>query len=142
VRYFQKYWIQDERLREALDLFRELNHRNGEATALSNLGQVQTRLGSPQSAIEHLRAALEILRATGHRYGEASALNGLGEALHTTGRTDDALAVHADALAIATHTGDSDEQVRARAAIATIGGSAPPEARPTGVGPPAVGPAG
>lgn len=105
------------RLEEALALFRDMSHRYGQAAALSNLGPVYTRLGRHEQAIEHLLEALDIFRATGHRYGEANTLNGLGEALHAADLPG-ALDQHTAALAIATETGDRDEQARARAGIA------------------------
>ncbi|GLY47662.1 tetratricopeptide repeat protein [Lentzea sp. NBRC 102530] len=107
-------------LRQALVHFRALGHRYGEAAALSTLGQVHVDLGRPEEAIAQHEQALEIFRATGHRYGEANALNGLAEALRAAGRPG-APAAHREALAIATETGDQDEQDRAAAGIALCG---------------------
>ena len=101
----------------ALALFRDLNHRYGQAVALSNLGAGHTRLGQYDLAVAEFGEALGIFRDTGHRYGEASALNGLGDALHEAGRPG-ALAEHLAALAIATETGDRDEQARAHTGAA------------------------
>ncbi|HEX7308219.1 AfsR/SARP family transcriptional regulator [Lentzea sp.] len=107
-------------LHEALAHFRDLGHRYGEAAALSNLGQVLVHLGRPEEAVGVQEEALEIFRATGHRYGEANALNGLAEALRAAGRPG-APAAHREALAIASETGDQDEQSRAAAGIAVCG---------------------
>ncbi|GHH42932.1 XRE family transcriptional regulator [Lentzea cavernae] len=107
-------------LHRALAHFRDLGHRYGEATALSILGQVHVHLGRAEEAIALHEEALEIFRATGHRYGEASSLNGLAEALRAAGRPG-APAAHREALAIATETGDQDEQSRAKAGIASCG---------------------
>jgi hypothetical protein len=52
--------------------------RNGEASALDNIGVVQEVRGSHAAALQSLRQALEMHRALGDRGGEASALNNLG----------------------------------------------------------------
>ncbi|WP_394618626.1 tetratricopeptide repeat protein [Lentzea sp. JNUCC 0626] len=111
-------------LHQALVHFRALGHRYGEAAALSTLGQVHVDLGRPEEAIGQHEQALEIFRETGHRYGEANALNGLAEALRAAGRPG-APAAHREALAIATETGDQDEQSRAAAGIALCGKDSP-----------------
>jgi tetratricopeptide (TPR) repeat protein len=103
----------------ALALFREMNHRYGQAVALSNLGTEYSRLGQHDEAVPRFSEALDIFRDTGHRYGEASALNGLGEALHDAGLPG-ALTEHSAALAIATETGDRDEQARAHTGAARV----------------------
>ncbi|GGM88523.1 XRE family transcriptional regulator [Lentzea pudingi] len=105
-------------LHQALAHFRDLGHRYGEAAALSTLGQVHVHLGRAEEAIGLHEEALEIFRETGHRYGEANSLNGLAEALRAAGRPG-APAAHREALAIATETGDLDEQSRATAGIAS-----------------------
>ncbi|WP_439658542.1 tetratricopeptide repeat protein [Lentzea sp. HUAS TT2] len=111
-------------LHDALAHFRDLGHRYGEASALSTLGQLHVHLGREEEAIGLLEEALEIFRATGHRYGEANTLNSLAEALRATGRPG-APAAYREALALATETGDKDEQSRATAGIALCGGDTP-----------------
>lgn len=118
--YLGRHTAAAAHLHEALAHFRDLGHRYGEAAALSNLGQVHVHLGRLEEAIGVQEEALEIFRATGHRYGEANALNGLAEALRAAGRPG-APAAHREALAIATETGDLDEQSRATAGIALCG---------------------
>lgn len=118
--YLGRHTAAAAHLHEALAHFRDLGHRYGEAAALSTLGQVHVHLGHPEEAIGLHEEALEIFRATGHRYGEANTLNGLAEALRAAGRPG-AAAAHREALAIATETGDQDEQSRAAAGIALCG---------------------
>ncbi|MGW6441499.1 tetratricopeptide repeat protein [Lentzea sp. NPDC055074] len=122
--YLGRHTAAAAHLHQALAHFRDLGHRYGEASALSTLGQVQVHLGRAEEAIGVHEEALEIFRATGHRYGEAYTLNGLAEALRAAGRPG-ALAAHREALAIATETGDQDEQSRATAGIASCGEDAP-----------------
>ncbi|NKE62853.1 tetratricopeptide repeat protein [Lentzea sp. PSKA42] len=119
--YLGRHTAAAAHLHEALSHFRDLGHHYGQAAALSNLGQVYVRLHRPAEAIAILEEALEIFRATGHRYGEANTLNGLAEALHAASRPG-APAAYREALAIATETGDQDEQSRATAGIARCGG--------------------
>ncbi|SFR28090.1 DNA-binding transcriptional activator of the SARP family [Lentzea waywayandensis] len=118
--YLGRHTAAAAHLHQALAHFRDLGHRYGEAAALSTLGQVHVHLGRADEAIGLHEEALEIFRATGHRYGEANTLNGLAEALRAADRPG-APAAHREALAIATETGDRDEQSRATAGIASCG---------------------
>ncbi|MFD8379515.1 tetratricopeptide repeat protein [Streptomyces sp. NPDC059679] len=62
---------------QALDLFRALGDRSGEANALWDLGRV--RLGGDYAgAAELFEQALDVFRALGDRLGEANALRELG----------------------------------------------------------------
>ncbi|MEV5503629.1 tetratricopeptide repeat protein [Nonomuraea fuscirosea] len=69
-----------------------MDHRDGEATALSNLGAALGRQGESEESLRHLEQALAIFRSTGHRYGEASVPNGIGETLRAMGRDGEAAA--------------------------------------------------
>lgn len=106
--------------RRALALFQQVGYRIGEAYALNDLGTVHMRLGQPTEAAHHLRQALLQFRELDVRAGEAEALNGLGEALYAAGVLNDAVARHADALAVAVDIGDRYEQGRAYAGMAAI----------------------
>ena len=64
----------------ALDLYRQLGNRLGEAEALTQINIVQRLTGDYAAATASLARALELHRDLGSRAGEASALNRLGVA--------------------------------------------------------------
>ncbi len=73
----------EERLRQALGLYRELGGRLGQARALRGLGETALRQGHYPRAEERFRQALGLYRELGDRLGQAYALLGLGQtALH------------------------------------------------------------
>lgn len=109
----------------ALAVFRDLRHRGGEATALNNLGDSHAMLGWFADAVGYYEQALTIFRDLGERYGETCALNGLGHALAGQGKRDDAIDRHMEALGLATEIGKSEEQARARAALAALSPTPP-----------------
>ena len=65
-------------LNRALEIFRAIGNRHGEAGALAELGVVRRVNGDIEGAGDALNRALEIFRATGHRDAEANALTELG----------------------------------------------------------------
>ncbi|WP_214325727.1 AfsR/SARP family transcriptional regulator [Nonomuraea sediminis] len=71
---------------QALELFREIGDRFGEAVTLDYLGIVHERLGQYADAADLHRQALELSREIGSRGGEADALNNLGAACARLGR--------------------------------------------------------
>ncbi|WP_202638493.1 AfsR/SARP family transcriptional regulator [Bailinhaonella thermotolerans] len=84
--------------RRALELFRDLGDRFGEAVTLDYLGVVRLRLGRPGEAAALHRDALELFRAIGSRGGEADALDNLGVALLRQGSPEEARRSHRAAL--------------------------------------------
>ena len=60
-------------LRQALDLFRDLGDRYGQAVTLGGLGGLQIQTGEYPAAVTSLRQALELYRDLGDRDGEAHA---------------------------------------------------------------------
>ena len=84
----------DETLTRALEIYRALGNRLGEANALTDLGRVRFMAGHYPRAGEALTRALEIYRGLGNRLGEANALTDLGRMRYTAGDlpgADDAL---------------------------------------------------
>jgi DNA-binding SARP family transcriptional activator len=69
----------------ALELYRALGDRLGEAGALTDLGRVRVLTGDYPGAGDFLTRALELYRALGNRLGEAGALTDLGRVRLQTG---------------------------------------------------------
>ncbi|WP_370961743.1 AAA family ATPase [Amycolatopsis sp. cg9] len=69
----------------ALELFRELGDRRGEAVALSHLGNVFRQWGEYSRAIRAQAAAAEVFAEIGDRAGEAMARGNLAMTLHRIG---------------------------------------------------------
>ncbi len=65
--------------RQALDLFRRLGDRLGQARTLDELGLVQLLTGDYPAAAASVAEAIELFRDLGSRHGLAMALNSLGE---------------------------------------------------------------
>lgn len=103
--------------RKALAIFRDLGHRGGEATALTNLGDVSIRLGRHQEAVAEHAQAIAIFGDLGERYGEMCALNGQGEALAGLGRSEAAIASHSAALTLAREIDEPEGRAAAEAAL-------------------------
>ncbi|MGQ0839868.1 ATP-binding protein [Actinokineospora sp.] len=80
--------------------------RGQEAAALGELGQIHTRLGRYEVALDHLRRALDISRSTGDRGREATALNRLAIVCSRLGRSSEAVGHYRQALVIDREIGD------------------------------------
>lgn len=63
---------------QAIALYREEGHRQGEADTLTVLGTTQYELGDIGAARDYYQQVLAIFRATGDRRGESTILNNLG----------------------------------------------------------------
>ena len=68
-------------LTQALQLFRDLGDRRGQAWTLDGLGVVQQLTGDYPAAVASLTRALELFRDLGDRHGQAGTLINLGELL-------------------------------------------------------------
>lgn len=84
----------------ALDIFRQLGDRRGEAEIIGNLGVLANRKNEPRRALEYFEQALPILRAERDRDHEARILrsigltyNNLGEPFKAVESLDKALAI-------------------------------------------------
>ncbi|NJK69949.1 MAG: tetratricopeptide repeat protein, partial [Microcoleus sp. SU_5_3] len=63
---------------QALQIYRALKNRQGEAAALGNLGVTYFNQGNRTKAIEYLKQSLAIAREIKYRPGEAFTLGNLG----------------------------------------------------------------
>ena len=89
-----------EAYRQALELYRGLGHRLGQADALWGLGAVALDQGDYPRAGEAFRQALELSQGLGHRRGQAEALGGLGQVARLQGDYLQAAKHLEDALAL------------------------------------------
>lgn len=92
--------------RQAVDACREASLREGEATALGNLGLVYRRRGDLERAREHHQQALAIHRDISSRRGESYQLGSLGNVLSDQGDVEHAREHHDQALTIHREIGD------------------------------------
>ncbi|GAA0421015.1 hypothetical protein Aca07nite_10990 [Actinoplanes capillaceus] len=96
----------DDRLRQALELFRRTADTAGQARALFNIGLIAERAGRYPDAIEFKRQALELDRRNGDRIGEATTLGGLGAVMERAGRLDEATDYYRQSLTVSRQTGN------------------------------------
>lgn len=80
-----------DRLQEALPIFKEQAHRQGESLCLSRLGFAYLTYGRPREALDHLRQGLVIAEDLGRASLQASLLTDIGKALLTLHRSQEAL---------------------------------------------------
>jgi CHAT domain-containing protein/Flp pilus assembly protein TadD len=90
----------------ALQIYREIKDRQGEANSLNNLGIAYRSLGQYQKAIEFHQQSLAIDREIGFRQGEANSLNNLGIAYDSLGQHEKAIEFFQQSLALKRKIGD------------------------------------
>ncbi len=84
----------------ALDLYRHIDHRDGEAYACITLGFTHQALGEYERALEWFELALATDRELGVQFWEAEALIRIGDAHRMWGARDEAIAAWNEAVAI------------------------------------------
>ena len=98
---------------QALELFRRLGDRLGQAWALDELGLLHQVTGDYPAAAASSAAALELFHDLGDRHGLSKALNSLGELSLRTGATGEAARQFGEALALTRELGTPHEEARA-----------------------------
>jgi CHAT domain-containing protein/uncharacterized protein HemY len=101
-----QYQVAIQSWETALKLYREIGDRNGEGTALGNLGNAYNLLGQYQKAIEFFQQSLTIFREIGDRNGEGTALGNLGSAYNRLGQYQKAIEYSQQSLTIQREIGD------------------------------------
>lgn len=66
-----------ENYQESLQLFRAINNKFGEITAINSLGNIYSRMGEKPKALEYYHLALQLFRSFGSKRSEGSLLNNL-----------------------------------------------------------------
>ncbi|MBE9042501.1 tetratricopeptide repeat protein, partial [Oscillatoriales cyanobacterium LEGE 11467] len=105
-----QYEVAIESCRQALEIYREIGDRVGEAASLNHMGVAIEYQGQYQQAITLYQQALEIVREIDDRSGESTSLNNLGFAYYALGEYLQASEFHQQALAIAQEVGNRQEE--------------------------------
>ena len=99
---------------------REAGDRRYECRALSSLGNLDTYMGSKESAATLLAAAMEVARETRDRTLESDVNTHLANLEYFLGRTEHAQAYYETGLALAREAGDREREGRARANLGML----------------------
>ena len=91
---------------QALEIYRAIQDKLGEANALGNLGIVYRELGDYPRAIEFHQQSLAIKREIGNRLGESNTLGNLGNVYNTFGDYPRAIEFYQQSLAISREIGN------------------------------------
>jgi tetratricopeptide (TPR) repeat protein len=89
-----------EKYEESLPLYRAAGNRNGEATALNNLGAVYNSLGEKRQAFASFEQSPPLRRAIGDRSDEAGTLYNIGRIYSDLGAKQQALGRYIEALSL------------------------------------------
>jgi CHAT domain-containing protein/tetratricopeptide (TPR) repeat protein len=95
-----------EFLQSALEIYRDIDNRQGEANLLGNLGNVYYSRGDYLRAIDFHQQSLAIKREIGDQQGEANSLGNLGNAYNSLGEYPQAIGFHKQSLTIYRKIGD------------------------------------
>ena len=95
-----------KKFQDALTCYREAHNREGEGTALNNIGGIYARQGEYEDALDYYKQALTILREIGDRVGEEGSLNNIGFIYARQGEYEDALDYCEQALTILREIGN------------------------------------
>jgi len=90
----------EDRYQEALLLTHRIKDREGEATALGNIGLIYYNKGKLDTALKYHKNALGIAREIGYKEGEANQLGNIGLIYSDKGVLDQSLKYHKNALGI------------------------------------------
>jgi len=107
-------------LHEAIDLFRAVGDRLGEANTLQAIGDVHNFRKELDDALASYAQALDLFRAVGSRLGEANTLQAIGDVHNFRQELDDALASYAQALDLFRAVGDRLGEANTRKAIGDL----------------------
>jgi DNA-binding SARP family transcriptional activator/Tfp pilus assembly protein PilF len=92
--------------RQALEVFRAVDYRIGQARALSAVGWVLCELGDYQEALASCREALALFEEVDDKMGLGSTWDSTGYVHHHLGQYDEAIACYRRALALYSELGD------------------------------------
>lgn len=98
---------------QALQAYRGVNDRSGEAYVLNNLGEAYRSLSQYSKAIEYYQQALPLFRALDDSNGEAMTLNNWGLAYFSLSQYQKAIDYHQQAMLVYQTLGDRNGQATA-----------------------------
>ena len=102
---------------KALDIYRDIGNRGGQANALISLGIVRRVTGDYRGAAETLEEALDISRDITYRHGEAEILNETGALYRVRGDPTPAAEYHRQALTLSREIASPREEACALAGL-------------------------
>jgi CHAT domain-containing protein/tetratricopeptide (TPR) repeat protein len=108
--HISQYQSALELWQSALNIYRELSNRQGEAFSLYYLGNTYDSLGDYLQAIDFYQQSLAIAHELGDRQVEAASLNGLGLAYNWLGDYSQAIDFCQQSLTIARELGDYQDE--------------------------------
>ncbi len=89
-----------------LDISREINDKEGEATALGNIGNYHNQIGKIQDSLSFYEKQLSLSKQFGLKHLEGNALGNMAVAFNKLDMRDQALNYHEKAIIIAQEIGD------------------------------------
>ncbi|MCG8460268.1 MAG: tetratricopeptide repeat protein, partial [Holophagales bacterium] len=107
--------------RRALALREEDGDLRRQGVELSNLGEIQLRLGRPAAALDHFRESLRISEQIGDRSTRAITLTGMGTALRRLDRLEEAKRAFSESYRIHIEVADEENDSRSKRGNALIG---------------------
>ena len=105
---------------QALQIYREIKNRQGEANSLGNLGIAYGSLGQYQKAIEYHQQSLAIAKEIGDIKQQAKSLGNLGAAYQSLGQYQKAIEYHQKNFAIAREIGDRSGETASLGNLANV----------------------
>lgn len=105
---------------KALTLYKQINHKAGQAMALQYMGRTYEAQSDYKRALEYYKAALTLWRELKHRGGEAYTLKGVGEMHLYLGELDVALPYFQQAIEIHREVGNKEGEALGNQEIANI----------------------
>ena len=91
---------------QALQIYREINDRDGERSSLFYLGRAYDKPGEYQKAINFFQQSLAISKQIGNRFQEKVSLTFLGSAYNSLGQYQKAIDFYQQFLALVKQNGD------------------------------------
>jgi len=86
--------------KKALNNYKEIGFKQGEAITIGNIGNVYILLGQPKEALDYQQQVLEIFREMNFQQGEAVTLGNIGIIYQLLDQPQEALSYYIDALEI------------------------------------------
>ena len=97
---------------EALELWRKVGDKEGQAFTMLGIGRIYSDLGDKQHALKFYNQALPLSREVGDKSGEATTLNNIGAVYNSLGDKQQALKFFNQALPLSREVGDKSGEAK------------------------------
>lgn len=91
---------------EAIKIFEEINHSNGIASCLNNMGRDYLSLGNYDEAVRSYFKALKVFEKTGNRSSQIQVVSNIGQIYEKSGRLDSAISFYNRCLVLCQESSD------------------------------------